>query len=134
MFSVEWRQMYPGETPVTYPVFAVDDLDAAESELVEMGGRLIGERFDLPISDDVMPEHRRAMLKMGRHESQISNRIGVMRRMADPNQSMITLMQPEPDSDFWFKTGSYRIGLTLEQMELWKHECELARSIGFQPT
>jgi len=132
MFSVEWRELYPGEERVAYPVFAVDDLDVAEQELTELGGQVLGERFSLPIDDRVMPEHRRAMLEMGRHESQISDKIGVMRRMTDPNGNMITLFKPESDSDFWFKTGTYRLGLTAEQLELWEKELELARSIELE--
>src|SRR5271166_945196 len=51
MFGVEWRQRSPNEKTMPFPLFAVDDLDTAEQELVELGGQMIDERFELPIAE-----------------------------------------------------------------------------------
>ena len=133
MFSVEWRELLPGEQRVPFPVFIVDSLDQAEKELVELGGQLLGERFILPIGDKVMPEHIKAMLELGRHESQITDKVGVMRRMTDPNGTMLCLLELDGDSEYWFKTGPYRIGLTVDQMVQWQKEIELADRVGLDP-
>jgi len=133
MFCVEGRERQPGEEAIPFAVFVVDSLDESEKELHELGGQFIGERFVLPMDERVMPVHREEMLGIGRHESQITSKIGIMRMMTDPSGNMLALLQIDADSQYWFKTGPYRIGLTVNQMAQWERECELADSLDLEP-
>lgn len=134
MFAVEWRELVPDEERLTpFPVFAVPDLDQAEKELQSLGGQLWGPRFELPIAPQGMAKYRETMLKLGLHESQITSRVGVMRRMKDPNGNQVALLQPDPHSMYAFKLGPFRVGMTAEQMEKWKQELEDARQLDLEP-
>lgn len=134
MFSVEWRALVPGEDHLTpFPVFAVPDLDEWEEKLVKLGGKVWGPRFELPIAESGMPKYRETMLGFGLHESQITNKVGTMRRMQDPNGNQMCLLQPDPHSLYAFKLGPYRVGMTQEQMDKWKQELKDARELGLEP-
>jgi predicted enzyme related to lactoylglutathione lyase len=133
MFGVEWRRRAPGQKATPFPIFAVDDLEAAEIELTELGGTLDGERFDLPIAPQGLPQYRETMLRLGLHESQLTDRVGVARQMVDPNGNVFGLIQPDPHSQYAFKTGPYRIGMTADQMTKWQEELAAARQLGLEP-
>lgn len=133
MFSVEWRRRAPGQLAIPFPIFAVDDLDAAEKELVELGGTLDGERFELPIAKQGLAQYRETMLKLGLHESQLTDRVGVARQMVDPSRNYFGLIQPDSHSQYAFKTGPYRIGMTADQMAKWQEELVAAKSLGLEP-
>jgi predicted enzyme related to lactoylglutathione lyase len=133
MFSVEWRERGPGETGTPFPIFAVDDLDVAERELQELGGRLDGERFELPIAKQGLPKYRETMMRLGLHESQLTDRVGVARQMSDPSGNVFGLIQPDAHSQYAFKTGPYRIGMTAEQMAKWQDELTDTKQLGLGP-
>lgn len=133
MFSVEWRDRPANEKITPFPLFIVDSLDEAEKELVELGGKLFGERFELPIAKQGLPKYREMMLKLGLHEHQITDKVGVARKMMDPNENMLGLLQPDPHSQYAFKTGPFRIGMTVDQMTKWQQELEDSKRLGLEP-
>jgi predicted enzyme related to lactoylglutathione lyase len=133
MFSVEWRERLPTEETAPFPVFVVDSLDEAEKELQDLGGRLAGDRFELPIAEQGLAKYRQTMLKLGLHESQLTDRVGVARKMTDPNGNALCLLQPDSHSQYAFKTGPYRIGLTADQMAKWQEELEMTKRLGLEP-
>jgi len=133
MFGVEWRDRPPTENKMPFPIFVVDSLDEAEQQLQELGGQLVDERFELPIAEQGLQRYRETMLKLGLHESQITNRVGVSRKMMDPNGNMLGLLQPDPHSQYAFKSGPFRIGMTADQMAKWHDELEETRRLGLEP-
>jgi hypothetical protein len=133
MFSVEWRERSSSEKTMPFPLFIVDNLDEAEREIQELGGKLLDERFELPIAEQGLQKYRETMLKLGLHEAQITNRVGVARKAMDPNENMLGLLQPDSHSQYAFKTGPYRIGMTADQMAKWKEELEEAKRLGLEP-
>ena len=135
MFSIEGRDVVPERTEndSARAIFIVDDLGEAEEKLVALGGTLVGDRFTLPMSDKVYESHFKSMTDMGRHPEQISRRLGEMRRMRDPAGNLIALFRIEADSEFWFKTGAYRVGMSINQIEHWKKEIEVVESLDLEP-
>lgn len=134
MFAVEWRHLFPGEEKLSpFPVYAVDDLDQYEEKMEELGGTLIGERFELPIAKSGMPIYIEHMTKLGIPESLITDRVGVMRRMYDPNKNLVCLLQPDPHSMYAFKLGPYRVNMTIDQIKKWEKELEDVKRLGLEP-
>src|SRR5271170_2221045 len=98
----------PTERVTPFPLFIVDSLDVAEQELQELGGQLVDARFELPIAPQGLAKYRETMLKLGLHEGQITDKVGVARKVLDPNGNMLGLLQPDAHSQYAFKTGPFR--------------------------
>jgi predicted enzyme related to lactoylglutathione lyase len=131
MFCVEYRHRLDWEERLlAMPLIVVDDLEVAVAELTELGGETKEEPFDMPIAPQGMPEYRETMMKKGLHESQITDKVGVMQRMLDPAGSQILLLQPDQHAQYAFRTGIYSIGMSHEQVTFWDHEMAMTRKLG----
>ncbi|MFI5776948.1 VOC family protein [Nocardia sp. NPDC051570] len=131
MFSVEYRKTEAWEAAGQQPfvVIAVDDLDTAMRELCELGGEEVGERFELPIYEEKFSEYEDFLTSHGMHPGAITPSVGTMARLRDPSGNIVNLMQPDPHSQYAFRTGLYKIGISHAQWLKWQNELALTKSL-----
>jgi predicted enzyme related to lactoylglutathione lyase len=131
MFSVEYRKNEEWEDAgrPPFPVIAVDDLETAMRELCELGGEEVGERFELPIFDEKFSEYEKFLTSRGMHPGSITHSVGTMARLRDPAGNVINLLEPAPHSQYAFKTGLFKIGLSHAQWLKWQNELALTGSL-----
>lgn len=97
--------------------FAVEDLGAALSEVVELGGKVLVEPFDLPIHPATFDEYRRRYQVLGLGKADIvTERLGVVAIIQDPAGNNLGLMQLEPYAEAFFENGR------VSRFELFSHE------------
>lgn len=113
-------------------IFAVDDLEEAKKELKRLGGRVVVEKFSLPIAKSAMNHYRQAVLKVGVHPDQITENVGTCAVVKDPSGNSLVLVELDKHAQYSFKAGPYSTGLTARQMEEHREELEVSKQLNLK--
>ena len=109
-------------------IFAVDDLEVAKKELKRLGGRVVVEKFSLPIAKSALSHYRETARKVGITEK-VTKNVGNCAILKDPSGNSLVLVELENHAKYSFKTGAYNTGLTERQIAEHKQELEISKHL-----
>jgi len=95
--------------------FAVDDLKEALGMVEKLGGKVIVQPFDMPMSPDAV-EFYQSVLKDLWVDEPVTKTLGSAAIALDPAGNAIGLIQIEPHAQVFYHLGKFATPLTREQL------------------
>jgi predicted enzyme related to lactoylglutathione lyase len=123
------------DPPRIVPYFAVDDLRRAIEYVQRAGGKLIVEPFAAHVPDQFYERFRaKAALRLDKVDPsvKISNRLGEVALMLDPDNNPIGLMELEEFVHYSYGFGRHRKPLSEEQIEDHMTALRLSQDLLFE--
>ncbi len=123
------------QPPRIVPYFAVDNLRGSIEELTALGGKLIVEPFPANVPKEYFEKFReKASRTLNRvdPEANITDKLGEVALMLDPDGNPVGLMQPERFVDYAYAWGKFRKPLTEEQLEDHMTALSLSRELLYE--
>jgi predicted enzyme related to lactoylglutathione lyase len=116
----------PQETPMAH--FAVDDINAAVTEVKNLGGQVVWGPTALPIAPAAKADYE-ALVKKHNPGVAVTGNVGSAAVVRDPDGGTIGLVQLEEHTHKHFAFGKHRQPLTAEQQQILQDDVQIGKKL-----